>query len=360
MHTPKQPALIADIGKIEYNARVITTLCQQYHIQVAAVTKGVCAEPDIAAAMLRGGCTMLADSRLENLQRLREQHFETDYILLRLPMISEAEEVVSLTDISLNSEIRTIQALNVAAQKLRTTHRIILMIDVGDLREGIWPDTIHNIFPAILECEHLIFEGIGCNLGCYGGVIPSPENMQLLLQHKTLIESQYHIPVHLVSGGSSAALQLLASGKMPKGINHFRVGEAILLGRNPIDRSAIPGTCQGTFVIQGEIIERQWKPSVPRGQIGQDAFGHTPQFEDKGLRLRAIVALGRQDIDVHGLTPIDPTLKILGASSDHLLVDITEAQEKYAVGKIIAFFPNYASILAASTSRYVKKICVNA
>lgn len=359
MQVHKYPALIADIGKIEYNARVITALCQHYHIQVAAVTKGVCAEPEIAAAMLRGGCRMLADSRLENIQRLRKQRFEVDYLLLRLPMVSEVEEVIRLTDISLNSEIMTIKALNTAAQRQQAIHRIILMIDVGDLREGIWPDTLHNILPDILQCQHILLKGIGCNLGCYGGVIPSPDNMKRLLQQKTLIESQYHVPIHLVSGGSSAALHLLTSGKMPTGINHFRIGEAILLGRNPIDRSVIPGACQDTFVLQGEIIECQRKPSVPLGQIGQDAFGHTPQFEDKGIRLRAIVALGRQDVDLHGLTPLDPTLKILGASSDHLLVDITEAQGKYEVGQNIGFFPNYASLLAASTSRYVKKICVN-
>lgn len=356
----KNPTLIVDAGKIEYNAQVITTLCQQHdNIQVAAVTKGVCAEPEIAEAMLRGGCTMLADSRLENLERLRTKHFDVDYLLLRLPMISEAEETVRLADISLNSEIETIKALNSAAQKQQTTHRIILMIDVGDLREGIWPETIPAILPEILQCEHIILEGIGCNLGCYGGVIPSPENMQLLLEQKRLIESSYSISIHLVSGGTSTTLQLLASGKMPTGINHFRIGEAILLGRNPADRSPLPGTFQDTFILRGEIVECQWKPSVPIGQIGQDAFGHLPVFEDRGIRLRAILALGRQDIVVTGLTPCDPEVQILGASSDHLIVDITDTQYSYKVGSTLSFFPNYAALLAASTSQYIRKICIN-
>ncbi len=352
--TNKNPTLIADTGKIEYNAQVITTLCQHDNIQVAAVTKGVCAEPEIAEAMLRGGCTMLADSRLENLERLRTQHFDVDYLLLRLPMISEAEETVRLADISLNSEIATIKALNSAAQKQQRPHRIILMIDVGDLREGIWPETIPTILPEILQCEHIILEGIGCNLGCYGGVVPSPENMQLLLEQKRLIESSYSISIHLVSGGTSTTLQLLASGKMPTGINHFRIGEAILLGRNPADRSPLPGTFQDTFILRGEIIECQWKPSVPLGQIGQDAFGHLPVFEDRGIRLRAILALGRQDIVVNGLTPCDPEVQILGASSDHLIVDITDTQHSYKVGSTLSFFPNYAALLAASTSQYIK------
>ena len=350
------PALLIDIEKIQHNARIVAQLCKHHGIHVAAVTKGICAEPHVAEAMLRGGCAMLADSRLENLQRLRNSRIDTEYLLLRLPMISEAEEVVELSDISLNSELSTIKALNAAAKKRQTTHKIILMIDVGDLREGIWPDALPKIVPEILRCTHIILEGIGCNLACYGGVIPTPENMNLLLQQKTYIESQYGIRVHLISGGNSSGLQLLASGHMPGGINHFRVGETILLGTNPIDRSPFPGTYQDTFLIRGEIIECQQKPSVPIGIVGQDAFGKTPVFEDKGIRVRAILALGRQDVHVDGLLPVDKTLKILGASSDHLIIDISDSQRNYQVGDSIDFFPNYACVLSASTSKYIKKV----
>ncbi|MBN1550167.1 alanine racemase, partial [bacterium] len=259
-------------------------------------------------------------------------------------------------DISLNSEIDTINALNAAAKKLQTTHKIILMIDVGDLREGIWPDTLKKIVAVIVRCEHIIFEGIGCNLACYGGVIPTPDHMNLLLQQKEIIETEYRTSLKIISGGNSSGLELLASGKMPPGINHFRIGETILLGRNVIDRSPFPGTFQDTFRIRAEIIECQWKPSVPIGKIGQDAFGNTPRFnKDKGTRLRAILALGRQDISIDGLTPLDETLEILGASSDHLLVDLTESERPYRVGETIEFLPNYASLLAASTSHYLVK-----
>jgi len=352
------PALLIDLKKIEQNARTITTLCRQHGISVAAVTKVTCAIPEVAEAMLRAGCTMLADSRIENLQRLRTKQFDVEYLLLRLPMISEAEDVVRSADISLNSEVATIKALNSAAQRLRTTHKIILMIDLGDLREGIWPDTLREHVDEIVRCDHIIFEGIGCNLACYTGVIPSPENMNFLLQQKNIIEAEYNIALKIISGGNSSGLELLASGKMPAGINHFRVGETILLGRNVIDRSAFPGTHQDTFVLRGEIIEHKRKPSAPIGEIGQDAFGNTPEFENKGLRLRAILGVGRQDANIEGLEPLDKQIEILGASSDHLLVDITDSHQNYQVGDTIDFLPNYASVLAASTSKYVKKIFV--
>lgn len=352
----KNPALVINLEKIRQNAHVITTLCATYGIQVAGVTKGFCAIPEVAEAMLFGGCTMLADSRVKNLQKLREADFAVEHILLRTPMLSEVDEVIRYADISLNSEIVVIQALNRAAKTLHTRHKIILMIDVGDLREGIWPDKLDETMQAIIACDAIEFEGIGCNLGCYGGVIPTPENMQMLLKQQVYIEQTYNRRGRLVSGGSTSGLQLVAAGQVPKGINHFRVGEGILLGRSTTDNFFIPGTVQDIFHIRGEIIECNEKPSVPFGPRGQDAFGNTPEFEDRGLRRRAIVGLGCQDIvRTNGLIPCDPHLRILGVTSDHLLVDVTDAEYAYTVGDTLEFSPDYASLLAAATSEYIYK-----
>lgn len=352
----KNPALIIDLFKVRHNAQVISALCKQHGIQVAGVTKGFCAIPEVAEAMLEGGCTMLADSRVKNLQKLRESHFKVEHLLLRTPMLSEVDEVVQCADISLNSEIGTILALNAAAQRLGIQHKIILMIDVGDLREGIWPTQLPPTIEAILTCDHLLFEGIGCNLGCYGGVIPSLSNMQMLLDQKALIETHYHLPVKLVSGGNSSAIQLLNSGDMPRGVNHFRVGEAILLGRSTTDRYIVPGAYQDTIFIRAEVIECNWKPSVPIGRLGQDAFGHSRKFPDRGRRNRAILALGRQDISTtSGLVPFNPQIEILGATSDHVLLDVTAADQFYRAGDTLMFYPNYTAMLNAATSEYVEK-----
>jgi len=354
--TNKNPALVIDLQKIQHNARTITSFCRKHGIQVAAVTKGFCAMPRVAEAMWQGGCSMLADSRVKNLQKLRETQFPVECMLLRMPMISEAEEVIRCAEISLNSEVETIKALNKAAKRLHTRHKILLMIDLGDLREGIWPDALDETVKEIIKCEHIIFEGIGCNLGCYGGIIPTPENMNILLRQKEFIETTYKLKLNLISGGSSCGLQLLASGKMPAGINHFRIGEAILLGRSITDRFFIPDTYQDTFIIRGEIIECNRKPSVPIGNRGQDAFGNVPEFEDRGMRRRAILGLGFQDVvGTNGLTPLDKQLSILGATSDHLIVDITDAEHVYKIGDTMEFYPNYTSLLAAATSEYVAK-----
>jgi predicted amino acid racemase len=353
--TKKNPALVINLQKIRHNAKTVTTFCRKYGVQVAAVTKGFCAIPEVAEAMLEGGCSMLADSRVKNLQKLREARFDVEHMLLREPMISEVEEVVRYADISLNSEIKTIKALNKAAKQHYARHKILLMIDVGDLREGIWLDALGKTVDEIVQCDHIMFEGIGCNVGCYGGVIPTPENMNILLKQKEFIETTYNLKLKLISGGSSCGLQLLASGKMPQGINHFRVGEAVLLGRSTTDCAVIPNTYQNAFIIRGEIVEYNRKPSMPIGQRGRDAFGNIPEFEDKGMRQRAILALGYQDVSINRLTPLDNQIEILGVTSDHLIVDVTNIKQVYQVGDTIEFYPNYGCLLTAASSEYVSK-----
>jgi predicted amino acid racemase len=148
---------------------------------------------------------------------------------------------------------------------------------------------------------------------------------------------------------------LLASGGMPKEINQIRIGETILLGRNVLDRSPWPNTRQDTFRIVSQIVEMEKKPSIPVGDRGQDAFGGLPEFVDRGIRTRVICNIGRQDIVVDNLEPEDPGIRILGGSSDHLILDVEESTKKIGLGDEIAFNPGYAALLSASTSSYVRK-----
>lgn len=355
----KYPLLKINLNTIKENCSSIVRLCEKHGIGVAGVTKVTCAVPEVGKALLQSGCIYLADSRLENIERMRNAGIDTEYLLLRIPMISEAEEVVKLADISLNSEISVIQELDRAAAKLGKKHKIVLMIDLGDLREGVWVDNAVETAKNILTLENIEFHGIGANLACYGGVIPTEENMNILMNVKTNIEESCGIDIKVVSGGNSSGLPLVMSGNMPHGINHFRVGEAILLGRNVIDRSPFPGTKQDAFIIEAEIVELKYKPSVPIGLTGQDAFGNEPEFMDKGNHLRAICAIGRGDVIIDGLMPLDENIEILGASSDHLLLDVTDSEQNLQIGSTVEFYPNYGCLLRASTSHYVKKEIIN-
>lgn len=344
--------------RIEANARSIIRLCHSNGIKVACVTKVACAHPKVVQALESAGADMLADSRLENLKAIRQTGTNLPLMLLRIPTPSRAEETVSLADVSLTSSIETTRTLSTAAAKLNIQHQVILMIDVGDLREGIWPDQAIKVVSKIIALPNLNLIGLGTNLACYGGVIPTTDKMQLLIDLRDQCTRVTGLPLPVLCGGNSANLPLLSSGGMPQEINLLRIGETILLGRNVIDRSVWPNTRQDTFRLVAEVVELEHKPSIPIGQRGQDAFGGTPQFIDRGIRQRAICNIGRQDIIVDNLEPEDPGMIILGGSSDHLIVDVEESSTSIQPGAEIAFYPGYGALLAASTSPYVQKIVI--
>jgi predicted amino acid racemase len=341
--------------RITHNARTIVRLCHQSNIQVAGVTKVICAHPAMVNSLIESGVDMLADSRLENLRSIKQMGAIIPLMLLRIPAPDQADEIVQHADISLNSSIQTLSALSKAAHRYHLVHKVILMVDLGDLREGIWPDHLMQVVTGTLKLPNIQLHGLGCNLACYGGVIPTTEKMQTLIELRDNISRQTGVQIEVISGGNSANLPLLASGGMPVGINHLRIGESIQLGRNVLDRSPFDGTRQDTYRIIAQVIELARKPSVPLGNRGQDAFGGTPEFVDRGWRKRAICNIGRQDVVIGNLEPEDPSIIILGGSSDHLILDVEDVPE-INVGSEIAFHPGYGALLAAATSPYVAKI----
>ncbi len=348
------PRLVIDCQKIKENTVLLAEKAAQWNIDLYTVSKVYCGMPSVAQASIDGGAKAIADSRLENFEKMTS--IDCDKVLLRLPMQSEAERVISLCDISLNSEIETIKALDRAAQKASKKHRVILMIDLGDLREGILKADVDETVKAIINMNHIILEGIGVNLTCYGGVIPGPDNLGELAAIARHIEEKFDITLNVVSGGNSSSLFLLDNGEMPVKINNLRLGEAIVLGRETAYGEAIKGAHGDAFILEAEIIELKMKDSIPTGKIGMDAFGNKPSFVDKGKMWRAIVAIGRQDIDPDGLMPLDERIEIIGASSDHMIMDLTKACESYQVGQIIKFRLDYGAMLKACTSNYVKKV----
>ena len=350
------PRLEIHPARIAENAHEIIRLCHSHQIQVACVGKVVCAHPDVMRTLEESGADMLADSRLENLAAIRKTATRLPLMLLRIPTPSRLPEVVQFSDIALVSDAGTIEQLSQVAVSMEKNYKVILMIDLGDLREGIWPDQTERVLRRAITLPNIEVTGLGANLACYGGVIPTTEKMQQLVDLRSEMESTLNVSLPVLSGGNSANLPLLLAGGMPPEINLLRIGESILLGRNVLDRSALPGTRQDTFHLVAEIIELERKPSIPIGPRGQDAFGGEPEFVDRGVRKRAICNIGRQDVVIDNLTPVDPGIIILGGSSDHLLLDVEEAEHSYKTGDEVVFLPGYGALLAASTSPYVKKV----
>lgn len=350
------PRVTINLDQIEHNARTVADLCRRHGIEVFGVTKGSCGMPQVARAMLRGGVTGIGESRFENIRRLRASGIDCPILLLRSPPLSHIDEVIDSVDLSLNSELATIRQLSRVAERMSRVHDIILMIDLGDLREGIWPDQLMPTVEQAIALAGVRIVGLGTNLSCFGAILPSEENMGALVEHARLLERRFGLSLRYVSGGNSSSLPLLLAGKMPAGINHLRIGEAILQGgRDTFHEEPWQVLDRGAFLISGELLEVKTKPSVPIGQAGVDAFGCKPVFQDKGKRLRGILNIGREDIVVEGLIPAAAGVAVLGASSDHLVVDLSEMDPHPQVGDRLSFQMNYAALLAAMTSEYVEK-----
>lgn len=346
------PKIKVNLDKIKQNVLTLVELCRENGIEVAGVTKVFCANPEIAEIYIRGGVSFLADSRIQNLKKL--DHIDIKKMMLRLPMISEAEDVVRYADISLNSEIDTLRELSKKSLEQKRVHEIILMVDLGDLREGYFKeDELMNAVEEVILLEGLELVGLGTNMTCYGAIIPKTENLDRLMELKEKIERRYSVNLDIISGGNSSSIYLLEEENIH--INNLRLGESLVLGKETSYGEQIEGTTDDAFTLEVEVIETKEKPSIPIGEIGRDAFGKTPTFTDRGIRKRTICAIGQQDIDLDGMTPIDESIKILGASSDHLILDTTDSKWDYAIGDIIKFKLSYGGILRAMTSSYVDK-----
>lgn len=348
------PRLVIDLKKIKNNLDKITELVKGSNCSLMIVTKGYCADLEIYKILENSNIDYLADSRIQNLKEYEGTSKER--VLLRLPMNSEVDEVVKYSDISLNSEMKTIRNLNEAAIKQNKKHKILLMIDLGDLREGIFfknEEEIYTTVEEILQLKNIDLFGLGVNLTCYGAVIPKRDNLSVLVEIAEKIEHKYNIKLSMISGGNSSSVYLIDKKELPEGINNLRVGEAFLLGGETAYSQMLEGFYDDAFTLEAEIIELKEKQSIPIGETGVDAFGNTPVYEDRGVIKRAIIAVGRQDVDPDNLHPIDSKIDILGASSDHLILDTSKSDRQYNVGDIVNFKLSYSSLLRATTSGYV-------
>ncbi|MCH9655976.1 MAG: alanine/ornithine racemase family PLP-dependent enzyme [Planctomycetes bacterium] len=344
------PRLDINLDKIHHNASVLVKRLAERDIKVTGVTKATLGSPEVANAMLRAGINGLGDSRIENIETMRAARVPASMTLIRSPMLSQANRVVRHADVSFNTELDVISKLSSEAKKERRTHGVVLMVELGDLREGIMPDDLEHTVREVLRFPNITLKGIGTNLACRSGAAPDARNMSELSALADSIEATFGLTLDIVSGGNSANLEWALNSTDVGRINDLRLGESILLGREPLHRQQIEGLYTDAITLTAEVIESKVKPSLPTGEIGQTAFGDIPPVTDRGQISQTILALGRQDSDPSGLEA-PPGHTILAASSDHLIVE-----PGLAVGSEITLQLNYSALVRAMTSPFVSKI----
>lgn len=325
-------------------------------ISMMGVTKGVLGSPPIAAVMTAAGVAFIGDSRIENIIKMKEAGINNTFVLIRTPPMSKIKQVVEYADISFNSEIDVIQRLSEEAKTHNKVHRILLMADLGDLREGILPEDMEKTFKAIRHFKGVNIIGIGANLGCIGAILPDQEKMDELSKIAVILEKKFKIHLDLISGGNSANYPWAVKSKQLGRITNLRIGEMIFTGCSTIDYTPVGQLETNTSCLVAEVIEAKQKNSLPHGIVSTDAYGDVPVFFDRGIIRRAILGIGRQDVPTNGLSPV-VNIEIIGSSSDHIIVDLKK--NALEVGDQIRFHLTYVAQLSAMTSPYIEKVYLN-
>jgi predicted amino acid racemase len=347
------PRLEIDLSKIHHNARMLVTLLGKRGISVSGVTKAFLGLPDVARELLVAGVSGLADSRIENIQTMRRAAVKAHMTLIRSPMIGQAALVVRTTDTSLNTELDVISELSKAAHDMDRVHGVLLMVELGDLREGIMPADLEDAVRRTLRFPNIALMGIGTNLACRCGVVPDMKNMGELTHLADAIDATFGLVLPVVSGGNSSNLDWALGAADTGRINNLRLGESILLGCEPLHREPIEGLYTDAITLVAEVIESKIKPSQPSGNVAETAFGAAIPSTGYGSISQTILALGHMDTDPQGLTP-PSGITILGSSSDHLVLN--SGRSRLPVGTEMKFQVNYSALTRSMSSPFVTRL----
>jgi len=350
--------LVLDQKKLQHNYNFLLKLFDDRDISWGVVSKMLCGTESYLKELVELGIKEIHDSRVSNLRKIKRINPEIQTVYIKPPAKRSIRSIVAYADVSFNTELETMKLLSDEAIKQGKTHKVIIMIEMGDLREGVMGDDLIDFYASVFELPNLEIVGLGTNLNCLHGIMPSEDKLVQLSLYKQIIELKFNIKIPWVSGGTSVVLPLLLQKRLPNGVNHFRIGESLYFGLDLFSGETIPGMETGLFTLHTEIIEISKKPVVPFGEAGSNPSGEetpiNPELYGKE-QWRAIIDIGLLDIQPRFLKPIDTNIETLGASSDMLILNITNCEKMYNVGDTIAFDLDYMGALSIMNSYYVEK-----
>jgi predicted amino acid racemase len=359
--------LVIQTEKIKENIKSLSDFFEKYNIQWSLVTKVFSGDKEFLKHILTDDViekiNSVGDSRLTSLRNLRAVNPNMRTIYIKPPAEVYADEVVEYADISLNSSLSTIMALNEAAGKQGKIHQVIIMIELGELREGVNRENLMSFYEKVFDLPNIDVIGLGSNLGCMYGIEPNYDKLLQLSIYKELISSRFNKDLKFISGGSSITLPLINQGTVPKNINHFRIGEAAFFGVSPLKNEQFMNLHTDTFEFRANIIELEKKKIVPEGVLSDANIGHTADFSDTDRHettVKAILDFGMLDVDDEDLTALDSDIKFVGITSDMMVVDLgknrtEDGKKKYHVGDEIVFKTNYMAVARLLNSKFIDK-----
>lgn len=344
--------------KLKHNYDFLTSLFEERGIEWGVVSKILCGNELYIKELLDLGITEIHDSRISNLALIKKLNAKVQTVYIKPPAKRSIPDIVQYADVSFNSELETIQMLSDEAVKQKKTHKVIIMVEMGDLREGVMGDELLDFYGDIFKMPNISVSGIGTNLNCLHGVMPSQDKLIQLSLYKQLIEAKFNVKIPWVSGGTSVTVPLLLKNMRPMAVNHFRVGEALFFGNDLFTNEPIEGMKTDVFRLYAEVIELTEKPVLPIGTLGQNVAGHTFESDEDDFsktHYRAIVDIGLLDVQTEYLVPEDEKISIAEASSDMLVLDLGDSSNNYKVGDLVSFSLKYMGALRLMNSDYIEK-----
>jgi predicted amino acid racemase len=344
--------------KLKKNYTFLNDMFHNNGIEWAIVTKMLCGTESYIQEVINLGIKEVCDSRISNLQIVKAQNPKIQTVYIKPPAQEIIEELVKYADASFNTEFLTLKWISDEAVKQKKTHKVIIMIELGDLREGIMGDHLMDFYESIFELPNIKVTGIGANLNCLHGVMPSADKLIQLSLYKQLIEIKFKQKIPWVTGGTSVVIPLIRRGQIPKAINHFRIGESLFFGLDLFTGEIIDGMQGDVLKLYAQIIEITKKPVVPMGDMDKNPSGESYEIneEDYGkMAFRAILDIVRLDVSEEYLIPEDESITMTGASSDMLVIDFGKSKKEYKVGDLICFKLKYMGALSLLNSHYITK-----
>lgn len=345
--------------KLAQNFNYLNSLFKENSIEWAIVTKLFCGNKDYLSLITKLDIEEVCDSRISNLKLIKSLNPKIQTVYIKPPAKRSIKNLVKYADVSFNSELETIRWISEEAKKQNKTHKIIIMIELGDLREGIMGEELLDFYKEIFNLPNIKITGIGSNLNCLYGVMPSADKLIQLSLYKQLIDATFNKNIPWVTGGTSVVIPLLLRKELPKGINHFRIGETLFFGNNLIDGETLKGMNNDVFELVTEIIEIHEKPKVPQGIMQENPSGESFEIDEAEYgktSFRALIDVGVLDIsDPNFMIPIDSEVEIVGASSDMIVVDLGDNKLNRKVGDLLKFKLKYMGALRVFNSKYIDK-----
>ncbi len=357
--------LVVKTENIIKNIQKLDTLLKKHNVQWSLVSKVLSGDIDFIKKILTDDVVQrlhsVGESRLSSLKNIKKVNPEIETIYIKPPARQLAKSIVECADISVNTSADTIELLNREAKKQKKIHKVMIFIELGELREGVVRENIVDFYKKVFNLSNIEIIGIGSNLGCMYGIEPTYDKLVQLSLFKQLLEEMFETKINLISGGSSITLPLLNKRMVPPSINHFRIGEAAFFGTSPLDDKKFNSLSTDTFSFNANILEMEEKWSVPDGVMGEGNIGHTATPEESKQTeksYRAILDFGMLDVDVDDLKVRDKNLNFVGTTSDMTVYDLgqninSKLKQKYQVGNKIFFKPNYMAVARCMNSKFV-------